>query len=111
MKGEKAQKQKWEQVLKLALATCLVPTFFWHEPMKNFLYERLGKDYVVSRLGNSGREFLIGLGGFTIALVGLQSFGLYQNSILYESAQNTVDTTLEKTLTQLNNDRDNAVSN
>ena len=55
--------------------------------MKNFLYERLGKDYVVSRLGNSGLELLIRLEGFTIALGGLQSYGLHQNSILYESIQ------------------------
>lgn len=93
----------------VTLATCLVPIFFLHEPMKNFLYERLGKDYIISRVGNPGLKSLTRLGGIGAALAGIQSLGVYQSTVAYESAQNTANATLKETLAQSNSDCNKAI--
>ncbi len=33
-------------------STCIVPLIFYVTPLRTFLYERLGKDYVISRVGD-----------------------------------------------------------
>lgn len=94
----------------VAIATCLVPAFFWHEPMKEFLYERLGKEYVTSRVGNPGVWQLGRLGTGILTGGVIQGAGLWQNSHVFGSTQDKLDISFEKSNTQINNNRDNAIN-
>ncbi len=65
----------------VATATCLVPAFFRHKPMKEFLYERLGKEYVISRVGNPGLTG-VAIGVFTGGLIQV-FFKIYKDTLLH----------------------------